>query len=49
MSFWGNGSTVQRWGKGEFFPKNGSVQYAGNLTSVAVGNLTTLMLGATSI
>ena len=42
-----NNTYVQRWGKGEFFPSNGTVQYGGNSTQRGGGNLTNLMLGAT--
>ena len=42
-----NNTYVQRWGKGEFFPSNGTVRYGGNSTQRGGGNLTNLMLGAT--
>ena len=42
-----NKTYVQRWGRGEFFPSNGTVRYGGNSTQRGGGNLTDLMLGAT--
>ena len=45
--YYKNETYVKRWGQGEFFPSNGTVQYGGNSTSRGGGNITDLMLGST--